>query len=267
MTSVSVQKEKQIAELLAKYCIQDIEDHLLKEEQEDLDLNESIVNGMYVRKILIPAGTVLISKVWLEPYLDIMVSGDITVFTEYGTKRLTGLNIMPGRKLRKRVGVSHEDTLWITVHRTDSIDVHELEDCMTCESVEEGVEVLSYEAEVSYLGLLDQLGLTEPDVQKDMLTPVQSTGASVKESNLAGVGTFASKDHPVGDIIGFLTLNGVKTDYGRFTNHSPNPNTLARVHPNGDLVLVACKYVHSGEEFLVNYKDNLELIGRLECQQ
>lgn len=267
MLSVREEKDREIADLLLKHSVEDIEEYFLTQDQADLNLNESIVNGMYVRKIFIPEGTALFSKVWLEPYLDIMVSGDITVFTEHGTKRLSGLNIMPGRKLRKRVGVAHSDTLWITVHRTDSTEVTELEDNMTCRSSDDAVEVLKCEAEESYNNLLAELGITEDNVQEDMLVPVVPTGAAVKESKFFGNGVFASRDHPVGDVIGFLTLDGVKTDYGRFANHSPNPNAVAKLHPDGDLVLVARHYVHTGEELFMDYRHNLELVRGLACQQ
>jgi len=263
---VQVPEMEYVRKLLQEYDVQDIEYTFSNECQTDLSTQESIVNGMYVRKILIPKGTFLTSKVWLEPYLDIMVSGDITVFTEHGTKRMTGLNVLPGRKLRKRVGVAHEDTVWITVHRTDDLVLDGLENNMTAASVEEGEAILSVEAKESYTSLLSYLGVAEEDVQNDMKVPVRITDALIKESSIQGVGVFATRDYAVGEEIADLTTSGVKTDYGRYTNHSPDPNTVS-VLKDGDLVMVASKYIHSGEELLIDYLDNLIKIGVVKCQQ
>lgn len=263
---VTIPQIDYVRELLRESDVQDIEYTLRNESQSDLSTQESIVNGMYVRKITIPKGTFLTSKVWLEPYLDIMVAGDITVFTEYGTKRMTGLNVLPGRKLRKRVGVAHEDTVWITVHRTDDLVLDGLESNMTADSVEEGEAILSIEANDSYSSLLGYLGITEACVQNDMLIPVRVTDASIKESSVQGVGIFATRDYSVGEEIGRLTMDGVKTDYGRYTNHSPNPNTTS-VYIGGDLVMIARQCIHTGEELLIDYLDNLMKIGVVKCHQ
>ena len=264
MQALATVPEKVIEDLLKTHDIHDVEDALLEQEQAPVPLEESIVNGMYVRKIIIPAGTVLVSKVWLEPYLDIMVSGDITVYTEHGTKRLKGLNVLPGRKLRKRVGLSHEDTVWITVHRTEELSTEHLEFSMTADSVEEGQAILKIEAEDSYLDLLAELNMTEEEVQTDMNVPVLSTGASIQDSLVHGSGTFAVRDYEVGESIGHVLINGTKTDLGRYTNHASSPNTRSVLEMTGNILMVASQYIFKGEELTMNYKHNLIIIGAVE---
>lgn len=96
-----------------------LQESMLEQEQVEIPTLEFISNGLYTREIIIPAGTALISRVWLEPYVDIMVSGDITVITPDGPVRYTGYNIFVGTPGRKRAGYAHSDTIWVTVHRTE----------------------------------------------------------------------------------------------------------------------------------------------------
>lgn len=92
---------------------------MLTMPQVEIPVDSMFVNGMYGRKILIPEDTLLVGAVHLQDYIDIMISGDITVATPDGVKRMTGFNIMEGKSGRKRAGYAHADTLWVTVHKTD----------------------------------------------------------------------------------------------------------------------------------------------------
>jgi hypothetical protein len=99
--------------------------------QVEIPVESLFVNGMYARKILIPRDTILTGRVHLSDYVDIMLSGDITVATPEGVKRFTGFNIFEGKKGRKRAGYAHEDTHWVTVHRTEIKDPEECVNSMT----------------------------------------------------------------------------------------------------------------------------------------
>lgn len=114
--------ESQVNEILSNAIGENIE--ALQSEMEHLPQIEMpvetiCVNGMNSRVLLIPSDTVLVGAIHIEDYIDIMISGDITVATPEGVKRLSGFNIMHGKKGRKRAGYAHSDTLWVTVHKTD----------------------------------------------------------------------------------------------------------------------------------------------------
>jgi len=111
--------------------IEQMEDVLLEMPQVDIPVENLFVNGMYARKILIPRDTILTGRVHLADYVDIMLSGDITVATPDGVKRFTGFNIFEGKQGRKRAGYAHEDTHWVTVHRTEIKDADEYVKAMT----------------------------------------------------------------------------------------------------------------------------------------
>lgn len=111
--------------------IEQMEESLLDMPQVEIPVDSLFVNGMYARKILIPKDTILTGRVHLADYVDIMLCGDITVATPEGVKRFTGFNIFEGKKGRKRAGYAHEDTHWVTVHRTEITDPDEFVSAMT----------------------------------------------------------------------------------------------------------------------------------------
>lgn len=114
-----------INELLADAIverIEDLESVMLECEQVLIPTANNNINGMYTRQIMIPKGTLLTGRVHLFDYVDIMLSGDITVATADGPVRYTGHNVLHGKAGRKRAGYAHEDTYWITVHNTDISD-------------------------------------------------------------------------------------------------------------------------------------------------
>lgn len=117
--------------------IMKLQEVLLQQEQVEIPTLELVSNGLYTREIIIPAGTALISRVWLEPYIDIMVSGDITVVTPDGNKRYKGYNLFVGVPGRKRAGYAHEDTVWVTVHRTEAKSHEGLLELMSVPNLED----------------------------------------------------------------------------------------------------------------------------------
>jgi hypothetical protein len=83
---------------------------------------------MYGRELLMPAGTLIVGKVHKHEHLAIMVYGDISVYTEReGKRRLKGYNMMVSPAETKRVVYPHADTLWVTIHASDSRDLAQLE--------------------------------------------------------------------------------------------------------------------------------------------
>ena len=106
---------------------------LLQCEQTDLGTRHFLVKTpfgltLYGREITVPAGTVITGAAHRAEHL-VTVSGDITVSTDDGTKRLTGQHTFTAIAGRKRAGVTHADTVWTTFHvvRADTIDAIEVE--------------------------------------------------------------------------------------------------------------------------------------------
>jgi hypothetical protein len=121
--------------------IEKMESELLTLDQIHMPVEHRFINGMYVREITIPKGTILTGAVHKFDYVDIMLSGDIAVATPDGMKRLTGINIMEGPAGRKRAGYAYEDTRWLTVHKTDATTSEGIEDVITVRNMAQFLEL------------------------------------------------------------------------------------------------------------------------------
>lgn len=82
---------------------------------------------------MIPAGTALNGALTRISNICI-VSGDISVTTDNGLKRLTGFNVISAEAGAKRAGYAHSDTWWTTVWRTDETESVAMENEMTEEA-------------------------------------------------------------------------------------------------------------------------------------
>lgn len=132
--------QSQVNELLADAMIERIEqleELMLDCQQVDIPVTSLFTNGMYAREITIPKGTLLTGRVHLFDYVDIMLSGDISIATAEGAKRFSGANVFQGVAGRKRAGYAHEDTRWVTVHKTDILDAQEFVNKLTVQTMKQ----------------------------------------------------------------------------------------------------------------------------------
>ena len=116
-------------------AVQALSEHMRHLPQVDCQTTHMVHGGMYARTIFIPAGTVLTgTKTNIENIC--IVSGDITVTTDEGLKRLVGFTVIPANAGFKRAGFAHADTHWTTLLQTDLTDVEEIENMFTDDSHE-----------------------------------------------------------------------------------------------------------------------------------
>lgn len=96
--------------------IETLEETLVKLPQIDIPPVHRFASGMYVREITIPADTLMTGKVHLAEHVSIMLSGDMTVLTETGVRRVQGPEVFISPPGTKRVGYAHSEVKWVTVH-------------------------------------------------------------------------------------------------------------------------------------------------------
>lgn len=120
------------AEILA------IKDRLLLAEglQIAMAVEHELVDGMYVRRLLIPAKTLLVGKIHRKDCINVVESGDISVMTEFGSRRLKPGWMGTSRSGICKLGYAHEDTVFVNIFRTDRTSIDEIEDEIACESFE-----------------------------------------------------------------------------------------------------------------------------------
>ena len=98
-------------------------------ELEKINKLEHVFTGeSYVRKIHMPAGQIIISKIHKTSHPYFIMSGDVSVLTESGVERLKAPYNSVTQPGTQRVLYTHEDTVWITVHVTKETDLEKIEE-------------------------------------------------------------------------------------------------------------------------------------------
>lgn len=106
-------------------------------ENDCLPLKHSFVEGMYVREIFIPKGMLIVGKIHKKSNPVFVMLGDISIFSEEGSKRLKGGDYLISKPGAKRVGLTHEDTIWVEVFATNETDLNRLEEELIVKKYEE----------------------------------------------------------------------------------------------------------------------------------
>lgn len=108
--------------------VSDFEDAVLESGVEELriPITHFLHGGMYSRTAMIPKGTMLTGCLTNCDNLCV-VSGDIEFSVGGEKKRIVGYGVIPARKGVKRAGLTHANTWWTTVFRTDAKTVDEAE--------------------------------------------------------------------------------------------------------------------------------------------
>ena len=252
--------------------------------QTKLETVHVVHGGVCARTILIPAGTVL-TGAELDVDTVCVIVGDITVTTDDGVKRFSGHNILPAIKGNKRIGITHEDTYWTMVFKTDCDSIEEIEEQMTREhnrlqtrkmaqtfekndlvkesqfdfdrfAVEYRLPPHVLDAVMSYT---DDLTVTEQCLDK----------VDIGESLIHGRGLFAKDLIHAGDFICPARVDNKRAIGGRFINHSNHPNAEFRLSDSG-IDVYALRDINSDEEVLLDYRQAFEVnptLENLQCQE
>lgn len=248
--------------------IESLESVSLGHEQVEIPPREHFINGMYGREIVIPDGTMITGRVYKEGYLDIMLSGDISIATPQGMKRVTGANIMEAPPGRKRAGYAHADTHWITVHRSDQFHPGDMLDRLTFFSRDQYRDYVIERDRQSYRDLIDDIGLSADQVADQVRNPDDqvpmpdafSGRVMIAPSSIHGHGVIAQQGFNIGEHIGPGRIAGKRTPIGRYTNHSAYPNAAMELLGNGDVALVATRKINQGDEITTHYAITLHSI-------
>jgi hypothetical protein len=94
----------------------------------DCPLQHVFAPGVYLRTIFIPAGTLIVGKIHKHEHGNILSQGHVRVFTEFGgVEELRGPLTMVSKPGTKRAVLALTDTVWTTIHPTNSTDLDEIE--------------------------------------------------------------------------------------------------------------------------------------------
>jgi hypothetical protein len=114
-----------------------LEKVLLTLEQVECPVSHYHIDGVYVRSMFIPAGTVLTGAIHNKENVSILAQGIIRVTNGTESKVISAPYIMVDQAGIKRLGVAETDVTFINVWRTDLTDIESLEKELRSESFEE----------------------------------------------------------------------------------------------------------------------------------
>lgn len=95
--------------------------------QAELETEHYFSDGMYCRKLIRPAGTLIVGKVHKKDHFFLCASGEIIAWTENGMKHLKAGDVIESKPGTKRVTLAVTDAIGITVHKTEHTNLDDIE--------------------------------------------------------------------------------------------------------------------------------------------
>jgi hypothetical protein len=96
--------------------------------QADIPVTHRFLDGIYIREVFMPRGTIVVGKIHKREHVAIISKGRATVLTEDGLKEIKAPYTFKSQPGVRRALVIHEDMVWTTVHRSDETDLDRLEE-------------------------------------------------------------------------------------------------------------------------------------------
>lgn len=251
----------------------EMEQILLQYPQIDADgfqLVERVSGGLYLREITIPRGCLLTGRVYKFDHMEMMVRGDITIYsaTEGKRTRYTDHTVIEAQAGKRQAGFAHEETVWVTVNKVPDIAIEKMQAYTTTRTFAE------YDAFHRALNRYDFAGfLRECNLSLDEMNAlVESEGyqplpdgyehIQVRPSDLSGNGLFTSTKILKGEMICPVKDGPQRTVAGRFSNHALHANSRSGVEA-GQYYVYACRDIQAGEEITMNYREILNFRGKI----
>ena len=111
----------------SKKQIEKLQSEMAKMPQVELETEHYFSGGMYCRKLIRPAGTLIVGKVHLKDHFFMCAKGEIIAWSEKGMKTLKAGDIIESKQGTKRVTYAVTDAIGITLHKTDKTDLDDIE--------------------------------------------------------------------------------------------------------------------------------------------
>lgn len=116
-----------------------LKDKLLSasDKHVEMPVEHIVADGMYIRKLFIKKGTILVGKIHRKACINVVAMGDISVMTETGSLRITAGYMQASIAGMQKVGYAHEDTIFMNIFRTDETDIAKIEVEIACEDYDD----------------------------------------------------------------------------------------------------------------------------------
>jgi len=108
-------------------AIQRLQNAMLEMPQTELETVHYFADGMYARAVIRPKGTLIVGKVHKREHFYIVTKGSVEVASDSKTATYRAGDVIVSQPGTKRAVLALEDSICMTVHRTDKTDLDEIE--------------------------------------------------------------------------------------------------------------------------------------------
>jgi hypothetical protein len=262
-------KCKELTTLSVREKVELIEGELLKLPQASMPVSHFFTDGLYIRSFTIPKGVMLTSKYHKKGQFEIMFSGKLSVVTEKGIINLIAPFFGQSSPGLKRLGYAHEDVTWIDIHANpgNEKDIVKLEQELYADSYE---DMLSYEVNRNrkdFYSALKEHNILLETIQKETTNltdqveiDLEQYNIRIQDSVIDGKGVFVIGQVMNNTIIGPVAINNLRTQIGRYTNHSYHPNAKM-IYSDINGYLVALRDIIN-EEVTIDYRQSRAILEK-----
>jgi hypothetical protein len=107
--------------------IERLQREMVKMPQAELQTEHYFSGGMYCRKLIRPAGTLIVGKVHKKDHFFLCAQGQIIAWSEKGMVTLNAGDVLCSKAGTKRVTLAVTDAIGITFHKTSKTNLDKIE--------------------------------------------------------------------------------------------------------------------------------------------
>ena len=107
--------------------IENLQREMVKMPQAELQTEHYFSGGMYCRKLIRPAGTLIVGKVHKKDHFFLCAKGQIIAWSEKGMVTLNVGDVLCSKAGTKRVTLAVTDAIGITFHKTSKTNLDKIE--------------------------------------------------------------------------------------------------------------------------------------------
>jgi len=221
----------------------------------ELEVNHYFSDGICIREMIAPIGAIIVGAAHTTNHLTTLVKGTMQIRIGDESKIITAPATFEALAGSRKIGLAYTECIVHNIFPTESTNIEDIEREFTTMH------------EDKFNLMLADLGLDPKTVRQLSEDPSTYDGVEnyhiIKDSPIEGKGLFSSRDIEKGSLVGYVATNDIRTNLGRYVNHSNTPNLHFEVTKN-EIKAYALEHIEKDTEFTVDYSDN---IRRLRCQQ
>lgn len=107
--------------------IERLQHEMMQMPQAELETEHYFSGGMYCRKLIRPAGTLIVGKVHKKDHFFLCAKGQIIAWSENGMVTLNEGDVIASKAGTKRVTLAVTDAIGITFHKTNKTNLDKIE--------------------------------------------------------------------------------------------------------------------------------------------